>query len=142
MKKTLYALLTTLLLLPALALPCAAESKKPDLDLSAMSGTIVYSQVYNMMTDPTPYLGMVIRVAGYYDAYEDEEAGSVYHACVIPDATACCAQGIEFVWAGEHSYPEDYPEPGPDIVVTGQLETYEEGDYLYLRLGSAEMAEQ
>ena len=110
--------------------------------LSAMSGTIVYSQVYNMMMDPTPYLGMVIRVAGYYDAYEDEEAGSVYHACVIPDATACCAQGIEFVWAGEHSYPEDYPEPGTDIVVTGQLETYEEGDYLYLRLGNAEVAEQ
>ena len=63
----------------------------------------------------------------------------VYHACVIPDATACCAQGIEFIWAGEHAWPEDYPEEAADIVVTGRLELYEEDGVKYLHLVDAEL---
>ena len=105
---------------------------KVDLDLSGLSGTFVYSQVYNMMYDPDAYLGN-------YSAFEDPERGVVYHACIIPDATACCAQGIEFIWDGEHAWPEDYPEEGADIVVTGRLEAYEEDGYLYLHLVDAEL---
>ena len=111
----------------------------PDLDLSKPSGTIVYSQVYNMMAEPDAYLGQVIKMAGYYSAYEDKERGVVYHACVIPDATACCAQGIEFIWNGEHSWPADYPDEGTDIVVTGRLESYLEDGYMYLHLGDSEV---
>ena len=78
------------------------ESKDIQLDLAGMSGTVVYSMICNIMSDPTPYLDKVIRVGGYYSAWEDPNTGIVYHSCVIPDATACCAQGMEFVWAGEH----------------------------------------
>ena len=63
----------------------------------------------------------------------------IYHACIIPDATACCAQGIEFVWAGEHYWPDDYPGDGADITVTGRLEIYEENGYSYLHLVDAEL---
>ncbi len=111
-----------------------------DLDLSRLSGTVVYSQVYNMLVEPDAYLGKVIKMAGYYSAYEDTERGVVYHACVIPDATACCAQGIEFVWAGEHAWPDEYPEEGTDIIVTGRLATYVEEETLYLHLVDAELA--
>lgn len=110
-----------------------------DLDLSRMSGTIVYSQVYNMMYEPENYLGKVIRIAGYYSAYEDQERGVVYHACVIPDATACCAQGLEFIWAGEHVWPDDYPEFETDIIVTGRLESYLEDNIEFLHLVDAEV---
>ena len=110
-----------------------------DLDLSKLSGTVVYSQVYNMMYEPEAYLGKVIKMAGYYSAYEDTDRGVVYHACVIPDATACCAQGIEFVWAGEHAWPDDYPEEGTDIIVTGRLAAYEEDEMTYLHLVDAEL---
>lgn len=110
-----------------------------DLDLSTLSGTVVYSQVYNMMYEPEAYIGKVIKMAGYYSAYEDTERGVVYHACVIPDATACCAQGIEFIWGGEHQWPDDYPGEGTDIIVTGRLETYDEDGYLYLHLVDAEV---
>ncbi len=112
-----------------------------DLDLSEMSGTIVYSQIYNMMVDPDSYLGKVIRISGYYSAFEDTERGVVYHACVVPDATACCAQGIEFIWNGEHSWPEDYPEEAADITVTGRLEMYEEDGNKYLHLVDAELVQ-
>ena len=91
--------------------------------------------------------GLFARTALNYDMtflyllhaglYEDTEKDVVYHACVIPDATACCAQGIEFVLAGEHSWPEDYPEEATDIIVTGRLETYEEDGYMFLHLVDA-----
>ena len=110
-----------------------------DLDLSAMSGTVVYAQVYNLLCDPSPWLGKTLRMAGFYSAFEDPATGAVYHACVIPDATACCAQGIEFVRAGEPAWPEDYPGEAAGIVVTGRLELYEENGVRYLHLVDAEM---
>ena len=117
----------------------AAGPQAVDLDLSALSGTVVYAQVYNMMYEPEPYLGKMIRMAGYYNCFNDTERGIVYHACIIPDATACCAQGIEFVRYGEYSWPEDYPETGTGIVVTGRLEIYEEDGRKYLHLVDSEM---
>ena len=119
--------------------PAAGEQPVVDLDLSRMSGTVVYAQVYNMMCDPDSYLGKVIRMAGYYNYFDDQASGIVYHACVVPDATACCAQGTEFIWAGEHAWPDDYPEIGTDIIVTGRLEMYEENGAKYLHLVNAEL---
>ena len=120
----------------------AADPAEPpviDLDMSGMSGTVVYAQIYNLLSDPAPWLGKIIRMAGYYSFYNDQEHGVVYHACIIPDATACCAQGIEFIWAGEHNWPDDYPEDGTGITVTGRLEIYEENGYNYLHLVDADV---
>ena len=118
----------------------AAEPGRIDIDLSNMSGTVVYSQVYNIVSDPDTFIGQTIRMAGLYSVYEDAERGVVYHACVIPDATACCAQGIEFVWKGDHAWPADYPDAGADILVTGRLESYFEDGYMYLHLVDADLA--
>ena len=153
MKKTLAVLLT--IALAVLACACSApvsgesgtavqETAAPepmavDLDLSVLSGTVVYAQVYNIMNDPQPYLGKIIKMAGYYDAYESTERDIVYHACVIPDATACCQTGIEFVWAGEHTWPDDYPELYSQITVTGRMEEYDEDGVPYLHLVDAEL---
>lgn len=119
-----------------------AETVKVDIDMSAMSGTVVYSQIYNLVTDPTPYLGKVIKMAGLYNVYEDTVTGNRYHACVVPDATACCAQGIEFVRPDGYNWPADYPEDGSSIVVTGHLETYDEDGITYLHLTNAELVWQ
>ena len=120
-------------------MPVPEEPVLVNLDLSRMSGTVVYAQVYNMMCDPDSYLGKIIRMAGYYNYYDDQAHGVVYHACIVPDATACCAQGIEFVRSSEHVWPDDYPEIGTDIIVTGRLELYEEDGTKYLHLVDAEL---
>ena len=47
---------------------------------------------------------------------------------IIQDATACCAQGMEFVLTDEYSYPDDYPDEGSEITVMAVFDTYQEGN--------------
>ena len=118
-----------------------------DVDLTKLSSTMVYSEVYNMMYTPDDYVGKTIKMEGQFAIYQaTDENGAlipdqIYFACVIADATACCSQGLEFVLADEHTYPNDYPELGSEITVTGTFELYEEDGYQYCRLVDAEMIE-
>ena len=98
-----------------------------DIDLPSMSATMVYSQVYDMIVDPDAYMGKVVRMEGVYTVYNSEETGNHYTSCIIQDATACCAQGMEFVLTDNYSYPEDYPEEGDIVEVVGVFDTYREG---------------
>ncbi len=108
-----------------------------DVDLSVLSGGLVYSEVYNMMADPNSYIGKVIKMTGSYSYYYDEMGDKEYHACIIQDATACCAQGIEFVTTDDFKYPDDFPETGQDITVTGVFDIYYEADFVFMTLRDA-----
>ncbi|MDO4867270.1 MAG: hypothetical protein Q4C10_12015 [Clostridia bacterium] len=126
--------------LVALSAVSMAEELPVDLDLSNLSGTVVYSQVYDMMVRPEAYAGQRVRIKGNFSYYMDPNTRHEYFAAIISDTTACCAQGIEFVWRGEHAYPDDYPPLDTEITVTGIFNTYYEGDYIYLQLIDAELA--
>ena len=63
---------------------------------------------------------------GQFAVYENPNTGAVYTACISMDATACCSQGLEFVLAGKKTYPNDYPEFGSEITVTGTFQLYDE----------------
>ena len=139
-KAVLMLLVIALLVFPFAALGQTMEPYETiDLDLSQMSGTIAYAQVYQMISDPEAYVGKIIRMTGYFDVFEDQDTGIVYTSCIIPDAAACCAQGFEFVWAGDHAWPEAYPEPGTYLTVTGRFETYLEDDWMYIHLVDADV---
>ena len=128
---------------PAEALPDyepAQTSGALDVDLTTLSSTMVYSEVYNMMYEPDRYVGKRIKMDGQFAVYEDPNTGTVYTACIIMDATACCSQGVEFVLAGEKTYPDDYPELGSEITVTGVFQLYDENGTTYCHLVDAEMA--
>ena len=116
----------------------STETMDIDVDLTTMSSTMVYSEVSNMMISPEDYIGKTIKMNGSFAYFHDEAADNYYFACIIQDATACCAQGIEFVLAGDHSFPEDYPEVEEEISVVGIFDTYKEGDYTYCTLKNAE----
>ena len=132
--------MTILLLCMALLACGAALAEKPvELDLSVLSGTVVYSQVYDMMMEPERYIGMQVRVKGSFSYFQDPATMKEYFAVIIADATACCAQGIEFVWDG-HKYPEDYPPLDTELTVTGTFSTYEENGFVYLQLKDAEVS--
>ena len=119
--------------------PAEAAERPVDLDLTTLSGTVVYSQVYDMMMQPENYLGQRIRMRGNFSYYKDPDTQQEYFAVVIADATACCAQGIEFVWKGTHTFPQDYPPIDTEITVTGIFGSYEENGFAYIQLKDAEI---
>ena len=112
-------------------------TERIDIDLTEMSSTMVYSEVYSMLETPENYIGKTVKMNGIFAYYYDEETGSYYFACIIRDATACCSQGIEFVLTDDYVYPDDYPEVGGDVTVLGRFDTYMEGEYLYCTLRDA-----
>lgn len=117
------------------------EKSTADVDLTKMSGTMVYSEVFNMLSAPEQYKGKTVKMNGTFNVYYTEATNTYFFACIVQDATACCAQGLEFVLKGEHIYPDDYPELGEEITVTGVFDTYMEGEYEYCTLRDAEMTE-
>ncbi|MFI3177685.1 MAG: hypothetical protein R3Y67_09400 [Eubacteriales bacterium] len=108
-----------------------------DLDLTTLSATMLYAEVFNIVMYPDEYLGKTIKMTGSMSVYEDTTTGIVYFATIISDSTACCMQGIEFVLTEDYSYPEDYPEHGMNVTVAGEFETYEENGFLFCRLKNA-----
>ena len=110
-----------------------------DVDLTAISGILVYSEVYNMMSTPENYMGKKIKMEGTYAIYFDDTYSTRYDACIVQDATACCATGIEFELSDELKFPDDYPEEGDTITVEGIFDTYDEGSYTYCTLRNASL---
>jgi len=101
-----------------------------DLDLTKLSGTMIYSEVFHMRTEPEEYFGKRVRIAGLFSAYENPETGEYYYNCVIPDATACCSQGLQFFPAQELRYPDDLPPQGAYITLQGTFTENEENLYM------------
>lgn len=107
--------------------------KKGLLDLTKMSSTAIYSEVYNIMIDPDRYKGRMIKIKGVCYITKDDASGKTYYACVIKDATECCSQGIEFKLRKGLSYPEDQSK----ITVKGTFTTYKEKKMTYSCLKNA-----
>ena len=154
MKKLLCVLLIALTLVPLAACGHEDTAQKPaaedaegtaalDIDLTALSGIMVYSEVNSMISFPDNYIGKTVKMQGQFNIYQvtDENGAFIpdkmFFACMIADATACCAQGLEFALAGEPVYPDEYPELGAEITVVGTFEWYEEDGCRYYRLGNA-----
>ncbi len=114
---------------------------KIDIDLTKASKTIIYATVFNMVVEPDDFIGKTVRVSGNFRVFEDDYSDDRYYAIIIPDATACCETGIEFIWEGEHNYPEDYPAVEQKITITGKYNVMEFEDgvsYFYLDVSDIE----
>lgn len=129
------------------------ESEQPqasadgvEVDLTVLSSTMVYSEVYNMLyNDPAHYFGKTVKAKGTFSLYQLVTDGvlqpdPVAYACIIADATACCAEGMEFVLEGDYTYPDDYPELGAEITVIGEFQSYEENGMTWYHLVNARLA--
>ncbi len=102
------------------------------------SSTVVYSEVYNMLITPDDYKGKLIKMRGNFNQYYDEESKKTYNAVIIPDATACCQQGLEFQLADKSS-PNF--EQGTEITVEGSFNTYSDGKFIYCYLENAQIVD-
>jgi len=150
MKKSIFITLLSTLLCTVFLFGCseqiseksdvnAVESEKVikeesnEVDLTVMSSTMVYAEVYNILNTPDDYLGKQIKVKGICASEYYEDTDTTYHFVIITDATSCCSQGLEFIWTNHGN--EDYPEDGTEIVFQGLYDTYiENGDeYCYIK---------
>ena len=101
---------------------------------------MVYATVYQLMFESEDYVGKTIKVRGNYSASWYDRTQQYYHCVIIQDATACCAQGLEFIWEdGSHIYPDDYPENDTEVEIVGEFEIYVEDGYEYCRLKNASL---
>ena len=96
--------------------------KKYDIDLSRMSGTMIYGQVNQMVMYPQKYIGKHIKMKGIFSSYYDEELERRFYGCVIQDALACCSQGLAFELAKPREFPKEYPAEGDIIIVEGDFD--------------------
>lgn len=115
------------------------EAKSVDLDLTKLSSTLIYSEVYNMLITPDDYKGKIVKMKGQFNQYTDEQTGKTYNAVIIPDATACCQQGLEFELQNKTN-PNF--EQGTEITVVGTFDTYSEGELLYCHLKNAKIIDE
>lgn len=115
-----------------------------DIDLTTMGSVMVYTQVYNLMANSPEYVGQTVKVSGSFGYYYESSVDAYYYGVVVQDATACCAQGIEFVLAGGEDmvFPDDYPEAGETVTVVGVFNSYfpeETPDWEFYHLEQAEI---
>lgn len=132
---------------PGESKPSQPAAGKVDVDLTVLSSTMVYSEVYNMLYFyPEDYYGKTAKMTGQFNVYQwVDESGvvadmPVAYACIISDATACCAEGMEFVLKDDLAYPDDYPELGAEITVIGEFQPYEENGVTWYHLVNARLA--
>jgi len=105
-----------------------------DIDLTAMSSTMVFAEVSNMMISPEDYVGKTVRMRGEAVSTYYDETETTYYSVIVADATACCAQGLEYLLSDADA---EYPADGMEITVSGQFEMYEELGMPYCRLRQA-----
>lgn len=112
------------------------QSDDVDVDLTELVSTLVYAEVYGMMMNPEEYMGKTVKMSGSYYASFIEETNSYYHFVIIEDAAACCQSGLEFIWNGDHAYPDDYPADNTKVEVEGVFDSYDELGQTYYYLSA------
>ena len=113
-----------------------------DIDLTAMSTTVAYSQACQMTQEPTGYDGKRIRIHGVYNSFVDADTEEAFFVCQVPDSTGCCLASFEFALEDPSlRYPEDYPEEFDEITVVGDFVTFDDGGYLGCMVQNARIEE-
>ncbi len=111
------------------------EERKIDVDLTKLSSIMVYAEVFNIVMNPEEYDGKTIKMTGPCFIYENPDTGEQFYATIIQDATACCAQGLEFYLMDGIAYPE----VDEIITVVGEVEAYEDFGMMFCRIINAEL---
>lgn len=102
----------------------------PHMDLSDMSYTMAYAQVYSMVMAPKRHAGETMRIQGSYYGFQTEDGEDVHLILIIDDA-GCCEVGMEFQMTGNHKWPQDFPPNNSIIRLTGLVDTISHGDNVF-----------
>lgn len=112
------------------------NTKEDDIiDLTKLSDSMVYAQLYVILTKPEEHLGKTIKIKGeYYEVFNEVTNANNFYV-ITTDEAQCCQTGLEFVIKNESiEYPKDYPKANSTIEITGIFtKGYDNGsEYYYL----------
>ena len=99
-----------------------------DIDFTAMSDTMVYAALLNVMRNANNHVGDTIRISGFHQVIA--RGGTRSHYVVVVDQTGCCPQRMEFRRQGNYVFPDDYPPEFEIIELTGVFTRGSQGFYL------------
>ena len=137
-KQLVITILLVLILVLLTACPSKDGSKSAkasdgvDIDLTKMSKTMIYSEVFNMVNSPNKYIGKTVKLTGNFSWYFNSAVKDFTPAVIVQDAAACCSQGVEFTMANFDK--DSMPEVGTEMTIQGSFETYTKGSNIYWRL--------
>lgn len=114
------------------------DYSKIDVDLTEMSSTMVYSEVFDMVNKPDDYQGKTVKMKGNIYMVMDEKKAKIKCYCIIADATKCCQQGMEFELREE---PDKYPKADSEVTVVGVADKVKSKDGEYCVIKKAEFVE-
>ena len=58
---------------------------------------MVYATVFQITNHPEDYVGKTFQIEGIFSSSYADTLDRYFYYCIIKDALACCAQGLEFV---------------------------------------------
>jgi len=127
--------------------PDSTEGQKPDesdkanvdIDLTRLSATMLAAEVTNIYNNGNANIGKTIRVRGDYFNFYNAEMDIHFHYVLTLNEDDCCQEGFEFRLSGDHVYPDDYPQIGTSIEVTGVFSSYEELGMIFYYLATDEI---
>ncbi len=108
-------------------------------DLTGLSAALTYEEVRQMVLTPEDYVGEMISLKGTFTTWYNRDEDKNYFSCMVQEPATGDETGLEFVLAGNPVYPDDYPEEGSAITISGLFETYQSGDETFCRLAEAEL---
>lgn len=116
------------------------DSGNYDIDFTTYSDTMLYSGVYDLLSNQDSNIGKTIRIKGIFAIYCNEDNTKKYYAVTVQDATMCCSLGLEFLLENN----ENYPEEGSIIEVSGVLDYYDEDGipYFYINVDSINLMKE
>jgi len=137
MKKSIFILMAAGFLCLSITSCTKTVENVIDVDLTILSSTMVYAEVFNMMSNPDEYIGKTVKANGPYATSAFE--GGIYHFVLVEGIDSCCPEGLMFIWNGDHSYPDDYPKEMTMIEIIGVFGSYDGFDFPYYYFSVDEM---
>lgn len=99
-------------------------------DLTEMSSTMIFSQVYDLIINPINYEGSTFKIQGEYEFYTIPETTDTVYFIVIMDAAGCCPQGLEVRFPGDVAPPDEFCE----VIIEGTSLSEVDGIYTYVHI--------
>ena len=106
-----------------------APSAGVDVDLTELGKTMMIAVINNIYITPDEYMNQTIKMRGEYSSVYYADIGRRFHYVLFADDGSCCSYGFIFEYDGV--YPDDFPEEGTEIEVSGAFGRGEALDRAY-----------